>query len=287
MDTRLVEVLLVEDNPGDAGLIREALRDASLVRFRLTVVERMAEAEERLRGGGHDIVLLDLSLPDSSGFDTFRRARTEAPQIPIVVMTGTDDEAVAVRCVEEGAQDYLVKGRVDDALLARALTYALERHRLQSELRGLAVVDPVTGLYNARGFFMVAQQVLRLAPRLGKAFGLGWLTLRGFGDVLRAGGAGETEMLLMEIAESLRRAFDESAVLGRMGEGQFAVLALEEPPGSVGPALERVRAALARRAEDSGGAPLRPAAGIVPVTTSNALEGLSRAIEAAAGSGEG
>jgi DNA-binding response OmpR family regulator len=122
----VVRVLLVEDNPADAELIRETLDDGSLdpafeaTAFRLEQVDRLVAAFERLAAGEIDVVLLDLSLPDSHGIDTFVRLVRSAPRTPIVVLSGLDDEAMAIRAVREGAQDYLVKGQVDNKTLTRS-----------------------------------------------------------------------------------------------------------------------------------------------------------------------
>src|SRR5262249_51726978 len=128
-------LLLVEDNPGDARMIREALTAVNSVQFTFAHVERLSTAITRLREEQFAVVLLDLSLPDSWGFDTIRKVRTCAPQVPIVVLTELDDEEFAIKAVQKGAQDYLIKGQVESRTLARALRYAIERHRLQQELR--------------------------------------------------------------------------------------------------------------------------------------------------------
>ncbi len=124
-----IRVLLVEDNPGDARLLTELLRDAGADHLKMVHVDRLAAAIERLDRDSFDVMLLDLSLPDADGLDTLVRAHAHAPKIPIVVLTGHDDEALAVRAVRSGAQDYLVKGRVDGELLARSIRYASERGR--------------------------------------------------------------------------------------------------------------------------------------------------------------
>jgi signal transduction histidine kinase len=139
-----VRVLLVEDSPSDVDLIREALEDAALdpaidgPALRLDQVDRLADALQRVGAGEADVVLLDLSLPDSQGFDTFARLEHAAPGTPIVVLSGLDDEAMAVRAVREGAQDYLVKGQVDGKALTRSIRYAVERKRAQDERARLA-----------------------------------------------------------------------------------------------------------------------------------------------------
>jgi hypothetical protein len=124
-----IRVLLVEDNPGDARLFTELLRNAGASHLRMVQVDRLAAALDRLNRDSFDVMLLDLSLPDANGLDTLVRAHAHAPKIPIVVLTGHDDEALAVRAVRAGAQDYLVKGHVDGELLVRSIRYASERGR--------------------------------------------------------------------------------------------------------------------------------------------------------------
>jgi two-component system, cell cycle sensor histidine kinase and response regulator CckA len=124
-----IRVLLVEDNPGDARLFTELVRDTGAGQWKLVQVDRLSAALDRLRREPFDVMLLDLSLPDAEGLETLIRAHAQAPKIPIVVLTGHDDEALAVRAVRAGAQDYLVKGRLDGDLLVRSIRYASERGR--------------------------------------------------------------------------------------------------------------------------------------------------------------
>jgi signal transduction histidine kinase len=128
-------VLLIEDNPGDVRLIREMLADARSGRFRLEAAEQLTPGLERLAQGGVDVVLLDLSLPECQGIETLARVHTHSPGAPIVVLTGMDDEELGHRAVQSGAQDYLIKGHVDGPLLGRSLRYAVERGRIEGELR--------------------------------------------------------------------------------------------------------------------------------------------------------
>ncbi|HEV2749162.1 MAG TPA: response regulator [Gemmatimonadales bacterium] len=132
---RPITVLLVEDNPGDARLILELLGEVQAQVFDLERVDRLEDALARLGRAGVDVVLLDLGLPDSQGLDTFVRARRGAPNEPIVVISGLDDERLALEAVRSGAQDYLVKGRIEGQLLARVLLYAIERKRAEEALR--------------------------------------------------------------------------------------------------------------------------------------------------------
>lgn len=128
-------VLLIEDNPGDARLIKEMLRFSSTTRFELTQVECLDEAFKVLEGGSFDIILSDLGLPDSWGLDTFYKLHIHAPKIPTIVLTGLNDDVTGTRAVREGAQDYLIKGQVDGDILSRAIHYAIERKKSDEALR--------------------------------------------------------------------------------------------------------------------------------------------------------
>lgn len=131
------KVLLIEDNPGDARLIREMLAEIGSALFDFRWTDLLAKGLEHLAQEPADVVLLDLSLPDSQGFETFVKVQASVPQVAIVILTGHNDEALAVETMRMGAQDYLVKGQVDSNLLARAVRYALERKRIEAELRAL------------------------------------------------------------------------------------------------------------------------------------------------------
>jgi diguanylate cyclase (GGDEF)-like protein/PAS domain S-box-containing protein len=131
-------VLLVEDNPGDARLLREMFDEQGSHGTKLTIAQSMGEAEKYLAEHTVDIVLLDLGLPDVQGLDVVRRAHAAAPRVPLVVLTGLDDETLAARALQEGAQDYLVKSQIDTygttRGLVRALRYSIERKILEDAL---------------------------------------------------------------------------------------------------------------------------------------------------------
>ena len=135
MDEKPVNVLLIEDNPGDARLIREFLNDAGADAYDVECVELLSAGLERLAGGGIDVVLLDLQLPDSLGLDTLSRVHDQAPDVPIVVFTVLGDKDLAIKAMQGGAQDYLVKDEVDGKTLERSIRYAIERKRSEQMLR--------------------------------------------------------------------------------------------------------------------------------------------------------
>jgi len=143
---KCIKVFLIEDSRGDARLIQEYLAEVEGLRFEVEGAERLAQGMARLSSGGIDVVLLDLSLPDSRGLDTFIKLHAAVPHVPIIVLTGFDDEVLAVRAVQEGAEDYLVKGHVNSNLLARSLRYAIERNRRRHAERALRATEEKIGV---------------------------------------------------------------------------------------------------------------------------------------------
>jgi signal transduction histidine kinase len=130
-----MDILLVEDNPADVRLIEEVLRDAGATKHRMQHESRLERALQSLALARPDVVLLDMNLPDSLGVDTVARMQAAGPELPIVVLTGYDDDGTAVDALRMGAQDYLVKGQIDARRLVRAIDYAVERKRSEQELR--------------------------------------------------------------------------------------------------------------------------------------------------------
>jgi serine phosphatase RsbU (regulator of sigma subunit) len=141
-DGRPMRLLLIEDDPGDALLLKELLGDASLPAT-LTWSRTLEEADGEL-GGDHDCILLDLRLPDTQGVAGVRRILQAAPDSAVVVLTGFDDVRTGVAAVGEGAQDYLIKSRLDGELLTRAIRYAVQRKRTQEADRRLHEVELIT-----------------------------------------------------------------------------------------------------------------------------------------------
>ncbi|HEY3252123.1 MAG TPA: response regulator [Ignavibacteria bacterium] len=145
----MLRILLIEDNPGDARLIQEYLSDIKDVKHTLHTADRLQMGLEILENEFIDVVLLDLKLPDSEGLDNVEQIFNVAPNIPVIVLTGLNDENTAINAVKMGAQDYLVKDKVDSYLLIRSIRYAIERKRAEEEhqklleqrIRSLSVVE--------------------------------------------------------------------------------------------------------------------------------------------------
>jgi PAS domain S-box-containing protein len=172
-----IKVLLIEDNPGDARLVREALRERVLgSSFQVVTASRLADGVARLGSQGFDVVLLDLSLPDSSGLETFHRLREASPGVPVLILTGLEDETVGTTAMADGAQDYVLKRYLSTDILPRAIVYALSRRALMGQLedrmrelrdseeRYRSLVDGVDAIVwesnmERRRFSFVSQQV--------------------------------------------------------------------------------------------------------------------------------
>lgn len=127
--------MLVEDNPADQIMVRKVLQDAATLRFELTTCERVQEVPDCIAQVRPDIILLDLSLPDSTGLATLEKVKKHSPRIPVVIFTDLNDQQVGLEAINQGAEDYLVKGEIrEDSNLERTIKFALERHRLRQEL---------------------------------------------------------------------------------------------------------------------------------------------------------
>jgi diguanylate cyclase (GGDEF)-like protein len=135
MIDKQIKVLLIEDNPKDARVIQKMVEEKSWASFDLTCVGKLQEGLKHLANGGADIVLLDLELPDSKGLDTFIKVHNHEAEVPVVVLTGLEDEKIGLEAVQKGAHDFLIKGQVDGDLLIRAMRYAIERQRANEDLR--------------------------------------------------------------------------------------------------------------------------------------------------------
>ncbi len=134
MEAKTTRVLLIEDNADDLELIKRKLSKSTSSRYIVTTARKLQTGLEYLDSNEIDLVLSDLGLPDSHGLDTVTKILCSAPHVPLIILSGFDDEAIAIKAVQAGAQDYLVKGHIEDSQMERSLAYAIERARLQREL---------------------------------------------------------------------------------------------------------------------------------------------------------
>lgn len=172
MTERPIRVLLIEDNPGDGRLIQEFLSETKdqPQKFDLELIDRLSDGLDRLQRGGVDIVLLDLSLPDSQGLETFRRARARAGGAPIVILSDLADDVLAMQAVREGAQDYLVKGSVRGHSLVRVIRYTIERRRAHGGLidQSSRVAGRVLAFIGGKGGAGTSTVALNVATAMAK-----------------------------------------------------------------------------------------------------------------------
>jgi two-component system sensor histidine kinase/response regulator len=192
MNSEALRILLIEDNPGDVRLIREMLAEARNTHFNLEYADRLSLGLERLAAGEVDLLLLDLSLPDSQGVDTIVKAHTLAAEVPIILLTGFDNEALAMEAMQRGAQDCLVKDTMDNHTLSRSIRYAIERQRLMLDLKRTAAELRTRNEELNEFAHTVAHQVRSL---LGYMIGYaGYLEMNHAGE-LRADGSEAVKMI--------------------------------------------------------------------------------------------
>lgn len=231
-----VKVLLIEDNTGDARLIQEMLRDAEMASggtfsCNIVYVERLSSGIARLALGGIDVVILDLSLPDAHGFDMFGDARLSIPRAPVIVLTGLEDEQIIRTAMKRGAQDYLVKGKIDGGILVRAIRHAMERHRLLVELeearkqeQHAALHDALTGLPNRQLFYDRLQQSIARAERYKEQFAVLFFDLDHFKEINDSLGHDVGDQLLLQVGKRLLNSFRKSDTVARLGGDEFLAL---------------------------------------------------------------
>ena len=216
-------VLLIEDNPGDARLIEVMLAEDPETPFRLNCVDRLARGLEFLASEKPGLVLLDLSLPDSHGLDTFARVFAHSPTVPIIVLTGNDDQTVALTAVKTGAQDYLVKGKLDRELLVRAMHYSIERKRYQEQLEHQANYDALTGLPN-RNLLLDRLKQAVFAQRQVHSIALVFIDLDHFKFINDSLGHNAGDKLLQHMAERLRSVVRDGDTVSRLGGDEFILI---------------------------------------------------------------
>jgi diguanylate cyclase (GGDEF)-like protein len=216
-------VLLIEDNPGDARLIEEMIGEEPASPFKLVYVDRLSRALEQLSNGETALILLDLSLPDSMGLETFTRVYAHSPTVPIIVLTGNDDQTIALSAVKGGAQDYLVKGRLDRELLLRSMHYSIERKRYQVQLEHQANYDALTGLPNRNLLHDRLRQAV-YAQRVPRSIAVVFMDLDHFKFVNDSLGHSTGDLLLKAMAERLRSVLREGDTVGRVGGDEFVLI---------------------------------------------------------------
>jgi len=224
MSSTSLTILLVEDNPGDIRLVRELLAADQSESFTLVTADRQDTALAILDSQDITAILLDLELPDGSGLNTLLKIHANAPGIPIVVLSSAADESLAVRSVQQGAQDFLVKGYVDAHQLTRSLRYAIERKRTEERLNHLAHHDSLTGLSNRKHFYDTLKNSIALARRHETKLALLLMDLNGFKAINDTLGHYVGDLLLQSVAQRLRECLRETDCVARIGGDEFTMI---------------------------------------------------------------
>lgn len=223
-----IKVLVVENNhPKEPPLLRATLNHPHLGPVKSRRVRHLHKALRLLLQEKFDLVLLDLFLPDSQGLETFYQISEHTSEVPVIVVSETEDKILALEVLREGAQDYLVKSELDTVSLQRALLYALERHHYRSMLEHLTFRDELTGLLNRRGFLSLAGQHLKIAQRSKWKILFLFADLDGLKKINDQFGHLEGDNALRGVAQILERTFRGSDLVARIGGDEFIVLALK------------------------------------------------------------
>jgi diguanylate cyclase (GGDEF)-like protein len=208
------------------------LAEDPAVQFRLNCVDRLSHGLDFLTAERPTLVLLDLSLPDSHGLETFSKIYAHSPNIPIIVLTGNDDQALALTAVKTGAQDFLVKSKLDCELLVRAMRYSIERKRYQEELEHQANYDELTGLPNRQLLNDRLKQSV-FGQRYKRSVAVVFIDVDHFKDVNDSLGHSAGDKLLRSIADRLRSAVREVDTVARLGGDEFVLILHDQARGDV------------------------------------------------------
>ncbi len=247
--------LVVDDDPDEVEILRHALRVHSRdAEFEVIEAHSLAEAFQILERRKVQLTLLDLNLPDSQGFSTFEKFQDRHFEQPVVVVTGHEDEDLALRAIRMGAQDYIVKGLYRPELTARAVRFAIERHRIMASHLGRSMEDELTGLYNRRGFQDYATKQLRLSVRDEKDLVLLYIDLDNMKLVNDSFGHEGGDAMLKDTSEILKVSLRETDLIARLGGDEFVALALGAAPEYTGIIVTR----LLRNIQDFNTAQKRP-----------------------------
>ena len=245
-------ILLVEDVPEWAELVRDTLRRTWLPNLAFEHRSSLAECMTFLAEEECTCVLLDLALPDADGLEAVAAVRSAFPELPLVVLTGDDDDARAIDAVRRGAQDYMVKRRFDGAVLGRAINHAIERKRTESSLARGALYDALTGLANRRLLLERLELACTRSDRRPEfMFAVFFVDLDGFKAVNDLHGHDAGDRLLTCVGEGIRSALRPADMAARVGGDEFVVLC--EDLGSL-EVVERIRKRIADAVERSTGA---------------------------------
>lgn len=225
MDQDPIHILLVQDSSSSDPVLVDGLLDDVLGReYRLSHVNRVEQAQEVLANSSVDCVLLDLQLSVGLGLESVSRLQVSAPDIPIVVLTGVDEQDPGVEAVQRGAQDLLPKAGISQNALVKAVEFSIERNEIREKLRQSSITDELTGLKNRGGFDSLAEHTLKIATRKRQRLILLFVDLDSMKSINDSLGHVEGDAALIDVASLLKKTFRDSDLVGRVGGDEFCVL---------------------------------------------------------------
>ena len=224
---KLIEVLLIEDNPGDLLLTKRMLDKAEFTSFHISHADSLSTGIKCASEGTIDVILSDLNLPDSPCNETFFKLKLQVPEIPIVVLSGFTDQQMSLKAVRTGAQDYLIKGQIDSNILERSLLYAIERKTAEAIVRRSAYHDSLTGLPSRKLFNDRCTMAIAASKRYHRKTALMMLDLDHFKDINNNLGQDASSELLKEISSRLVIISHQTGTVCRIKGDGFAILISE------------------------------------------------------------
>ena len=227
-----LNILLIEDNLDDARLLQDLLRVDLPGQYICTCAFTVGETFEQLRELTFDAILLDVNFPDGPGLETFRNVHAQVRMTPILLLAMQDDQNLAIQALRAGAQDWLLKPQITSSSLHRAIRFAVERQRVQTELHDLLLTDSLTGLYNRRGFLLLANEQLKLLHRSTQGLLLFLCDVDRMKAINHIFGPSQGDQTLIDSANLLRTIFRSSDVIARLADDDFAILAIGTLPST-------------------------------------------------------
>lgn len=216
--------MLVEGVKEDADFIK--LHLPLKEGFSIECVNTLEEAINKISDNSYDCILIDTVLDDQYIISTVERIRAKTSRIPIIVISNSDDEEMAVNAIRKGAHDYFIKNCINGRNLSRCVIHSIERHKVRIGFHDLALIDELTGLYNRRGFLFLANQQMAMAKRDNKEFLIIYADLDGLKKINDIYGHDAGDKALVSLSEVLFSSFRRTDIIARLGGDEFAVVVL-------------------------------------------------------------
>ena len=237
---------MIEPDAPSAEWVGETLEKHMPRGYVLDHVPSLSEALSAIDEQRFDVIITELSLPDSAGLDTFHKLKERSLALPVVILTDVDDDELGMTAVRQGAQDFLVKAKTDDNALIRSLRFAIERQHVHEKLRTLTLEDELTALYNQRGFYALAHEYASLAKRSNRGMLVLFIDLDGLKKINDTFGHAEGSRAIVAAGVVLEKTFRDTDLVARWGGDEFAVLLMETDDQTLELIMDRLNSVLMR-----------------------------------------